>query len=137
MGEREGLCLAKRGSVTISFIDKMYPILYTDVYGGDFCSFEGLWYTIANMQDLVGFALPFIVDVINKKFPDSPVRFIIVLLSCIGAATLLNLDKLQSGDWGEILGKVGIIFTESQIIYHLYWKDSQARFKVFGAMKSF
>ena len=89
------------------------------------------------MQDLVGFALPFIVDFVTKKTSSSVIRFVITVLSCVGAATLLNLDKLQSGEIGEILGKTGIIFTESQVVYRLYWKDSHARFKVFGEMKSF
>ena len=89
------------------------------------------------MSDLAGFALPFIVDFVNKNFSSSSVRFIITFLSCIGVAALLNMEKLQSGDWGELLGKIGLIFTESQIVYHLYWKESHLRFKTFGEMKSF
>ena len=89
------------------------------------------------MQDLVGLALPFIADFVNKKIPYSNIRFLLSILLSIGAALLLNVDKLRGGDWNELLGKVGLIFTESQIVYRLYWKNSHARFKVFGRMQSF
>lgn len=84
------------------------------------------------MQDLVGFVIPFFIDFINKHVENSTVRFIISLVSSFVVAALLNLDKLQSGSWDELLGKTGLVFAEAQVVYKLYWEKSTLRENVLG-----
>lgn len=84
------------------------------------------------MQDLVGFVLPFFVDFINKNVANSQLRFAVSLLAAAVVATVLNLDKLQSGSWEELLGKIGLVFAEAQLVYKLYWEKSAVRENVLG-----
>lgn len=82
------------------------------------------------MTDLIGFVLPFFIDIINRKISNSKARFIVSMLVCAVVALLLNLDKLQSGDVGSLLGSIGIIFTEAQLVYKAYWEKSKIRAKL-------
>lgn len=79
------------------------------------------------MTDLIGFVMPFFIDFVNGKIVDSKVKFAVSLLSCIAVAVVLNLNKLLANDVGSVLTSAGIIFSEAQIAYKLYWEKSQLR----------
>lgn len=83
-----------------------------------------------NLQDLVGLILPFLIDFVNRNIANSNLKFLVSMVACAGVAVLLNLDKLQSGSFEELLGKAGLIFTEAQVVYKLYWEKSQIRAKM-------
>lgn len=79
------------------------------------------------MTDLIGLVMPFFIDYINRNIANSSVRFVISLVSCLIVAALLNLQKLTGGDVSGVLASAGIIFTEAQAVYKLYWDKSQLR----------
>ena len=78
-----------------------------------------------NLGVLIGFILPPFIDLVNAKVSNSTVKFWISLGVCFVIGLLTNLDKI--GNPEELLGNLGIIFAQSQIIYHTYWEKSKAR----------
>lgn len=84
------------------------------------------------MQNLIGLILPPLVDVINSKVANSNIRFLISIAICLVVACLSNIDKIKAGDWNSLLANAGIIFTEAQVVYKLYWDKSKVRERMFG-----
>lgn len=79
------------------------------------------------MENLIGFILPPIIDLINKRVPKSNLRYIISLLVCLIIAAVLNVKELQFGNSESFLVSFGLIFGEAQTVYKLYWSESKAR----------
>ena len=88
---------------------------------------------IANVaKDYVGIVMPFFIDLINRKITNSNWKFVVSLVLCLVVAVVVNLNQLLGGDITVVIGKIGLVFTEAQIIYKLYWMNSQARTKLIG-----
>jgi len=79
------------------------------------------------MQDLIGIILPGFIDLINRNVKNSTLRYWIAFGVSVVVAVALNLDKLQSGSWEELAGKIGLVFTEAQIVYKGVWEDLGVR----------
>lgn len=82
------------------------------------------------IQNLVGFALPLVIDFINKRVADSKLRFVVSVLVCLVTGVLFHLDKLHKPE--DLLVNSAIIFAEAQLIYKLYWEKSTPREKIFN-----
>lgn len=80
-----------------------------------------------NATFYVGLAMPPIIDIINKDVKNSKERFFVTLLVCITAGLVLRWNDLTAGNTEELLGAMGVIFMESQAVYRLYFKNSNAR----------
>jgi hypothetical protein len=76
--------------------------------------------------------LPVLIDYLNQYIPDARARFLVSVLVCISITSLLNLDKLITGDWAGLIGTIGLVFTQAQIMYKLYWEKSDARVAIYG-----
>ena len=77
------------------------------------------------MNELIGFILPPIIDLINKKIANSRTRFVVSLVLCVLVAVGVNYKNMTFGS--ELLASVALIFTEAQFVYNLYWKKSLVR----------
>ena len=94
--------------------------------------------------NLIGFILPPVIEVLNKDIPSDkkiniglgrfsfPVeeKFLATLSICLCAAAVLNIQKIAVGSPEEVITSFGLIFTESQAVYRLYFKDSWLREKI-------
>lgn len=76
---------------------------------------------------LVGFILPPFIDVVNKRVESAKMRFFISLIVSLIAAVAITYPSLSIGDVNGLLVALTIVFTEAQIVFSLYWKDSEAR----------
>lgn len=82
---------------------------------------------IDNAPALVGFILPPFVDIVNKDVKNETERFYVSVFLCLVAACLLHWKELAYGNPEQFAVWVGIIFTESQTTYNLYFKHSNLR----------
>ena len=83
------------------------------------------------MRDIIGIVLPPIIDLVNQKVASAQARFWIAMVFCVVVAFLANIEEFVNLDWNVMLGKVALIFTESQIIYKVYWEKATLRDKLF------
>jgi hypothetical protein len=79
------------------------------------------------MENLIGFILPPVIDIINVKISNVTLKFWVSFIVCLAVAVIFNLDKLTLADLPTLLGNVGIIFSEAQIVYKTYWANSSLR----------
>lgn len=86
-------------------------------------------YVIAHSSELVGFTLPVFVDIMNRRVSkdQETLRFLISFLICLVTATFLKWSSLQAGNPEELFSTLALIFTESQVTYRLYFKNSALR----------
>lgn len=82
--------------------------------------------------DLVGVLLPPIIEILNKDIAKEKVteRFLGSMAICFVVALLLKWNSLMTGSPEELVTSFGIIFTESQVIYNLYFKKSFIKAKI-------
>ena len=85
---------------------------------------------IANAPHLVGFLMPPIVEVLNKDVKGANERFLVTVFVCLLAATILHWNELIYGSPEQLLASAGIIFTESQVVFKLYFQNSWVRWKI-------
>jgi hypothetical protein len=78
------------------------------------------------ISNLIGFVLPPFIDLINVKIANNVIKFWISMAVCVLIGVATNLDKLTT-DPDKLLANIGLIFAESQVVYHTYWKQSTAR----------
>lgn len=83
---------------------------------------------------LIGFLIPPLVTVVNQKITNSKVKFMMTMLVCFVVAGLLNIQKLAtSNSWVDIeafLNSLLLMFSESQVVYRLYFKGSTLEAKI-------
>ena len=79
------------------------------------------------MNDLIGLVLPPVIDLVNHKVSNSAVKVLITVVISLLVGVLLNLDKLNLNNAGDILQAGLVVFGSAQITYQLYWKDSLDR----------
>lgn len=90
---------------------------------------SGAW-ILDNSQDLVGFIIPILVELLNKEVKDEKERFIVTLLACLAAATMLKWRELSMGSVEAVLVSASIIFIQAQVVFKLYFKSSILRAKI-------
>lgn len=86
------------------------------------------------MLNLVGFLLPALIDLINRKIDDSDVRFWVSVLVCVLVGSLiatLDTNGFESLGLREILESIAVhamaMFGEAQLVYKKAWEDSDVR----------
>ena len=79
------------------------------------------------MNDLIGLVLPPVIDLINHKVSNSAVKVLLSLAISLIVGALLNLDKLNVKDAGDVLQAGLVVFGSAQVTYQLYWKKSLDR----------
>ena len=88
-------------------------------------------YIYNHAGEFAGVVVPLIADFLNRNVPKTEEyarqRFFITLLTCLGMATFVKWGALQAGDPEQLLGSLAVIFTESQLMYKLYFKESAVR----------
>ena len=87
-------------------------------------------FIIANAPNLVGFLIPPVVEVLNKDVHGANERFLVTVFTCLLAATILHWGELLYGSPEQLLTSAGIIFTESQVVFKLYFQNSWVRWKI-------
>lgn len=80
------------------------------------------------MEQFIGFFLPPVIDLINRNISNSKIKFWISMLISVVVAVIIKWQDLNN--FQEVLGSIGIIFAEAQIIYKTWWKDSGIRGRV-------
>ena len=78
-----------------------------------------------HIQDLLGFLLPPLVDLINARIADSRVRYWVSMIICFAVGILVNLQSIH--DPKELFANAALVFTSAQITYHSFWEKSDTR----------
>lgn len=83
---------------------------------------------------MIGFLLPAVIDLFNRKIQDSDVRFWVSVLVCVGVGAFLA--TLETNGFGgmtyvaiaELIAvKAMAMFGMAQISYKKVWEDSEVR----------
>lgn len=82
------------------------------------------------LTNLVGFVMPPVIDIVNRRIVNAKVRFLVSMCICVLLAVVMHAKELTSGNYAYLASTVGVIFTEAQVIYNLYWKESALRARV-------
>lgn len=91
---------------------------------------ETIQFLFANADALVGFILPPLIDFLNREVPTSKGRFFVTILTTVGVTAFLNWDHIAYGNPELFLSSAALIFTESQVVYKMYFEDSYIRSKL-------
>lgn len=76
---------------------------------------------------VVGFGMPFLVEVINRDIKNSNIKFGVTVLLCVVVAALLHIPQLVTGSIEGLLSSITLIFAESQVVWKLYFEASTLR----------
>ena len=87
-------------------------------------------FIITNAPQLVGFAMPPLVEVLNKDVHGKTERVLVTLFACFFAALLLKWNDLLYGSAEDVFTSAGLIFGESQVMFKLYFENSWLRWKI-------
>lgn len=81
---------------------------------------------------LVGIVLPPLIDVVSKRIPSESMRFVVACAMClvVGGAVAYLKGDLTAGNQIGTVSTITIVFTESEVIFNLYWKNSFLRSKL-------
>jgi hypothetical protein len=85
---------------------------------------------ISGALQLIGIIIPPLVEVINKDVKSQNERFLVTVVVCFLAAVFLKWNDIVYGSFADVLTSFGIVFTESQVVYKLYFRDSAIRYKI-------
>ncbi len=77
-----------------------------------------------NSTDFIGVLLPPVIQLMVYEEADEKKRFLATILICLFASVFLNFNKITLNSWQELLTTFTLIFSESQIVYKLYFKES-------------
>ena len=93
-------------------------------------------FILQNPEALFGLVLPVFIDIFNREVPKEreTERFLVTLFVCFVTAVFFNLNEILINSWAGALASFGIIFTESQAVYKLYFKESVLRSKLIERM---
>lgn len=86
----------------------------------------------SNAPDLIGIVIPVLISYLNREVVSGKERFIVTIMTCLGASTILNWQNLVYGSPEQVLISAGIIFTESQVVYKMYFEKSVLNLKISG-----
>lgn len=79
---------------------------------------------VNNSVELLGFILPPVVQILNKDVHTERERFIVSLIICLMSALVVKWNELITGDTEDMMVYAMLIWTESQVIYRMYFKTS-------------
>lgn len=84
------------------------------------------------MWELIGFLLPPLIDMVNRKIGDSDARFWVSVLLCgiVGVGVNYLDNGMMFGPIDEIAKSIMAVFGISQLVYHGGWKNSNVRDKM-------
>lgn len=85
---------------------------------------------IENAPYLVGFIMPPFVEFLNKDVRKEHERYIVAMLSCFIVAIFIHWNDIANGRPEHFVFYAGLIFTESNTIFKLYFADSWIRGKM-------
>lgn len=85
---------------------------------------------IANAPFLVGFVMPPFVEVLNRDVKGKGAQAVIAFLACFLAAVLLHWNEIAFGNPEQVVAITGIFFTESHLLYKLYFERSSIRYRI-------
>ena len=77
--------------------------------------------------DLVGFALPPVVEFLGRDVKRENEKFWLTMMVCLLAGVLLKWNQLVAGDPEQVIIWGAIVFAQSQIVFKTYFKDSRLR----------
>lgn len=82
--------------------------------------------------DLVGIVMPPIIEILNKDIAKEKTteRFLASMAICFVVALILKWNSLMAGSPEQLIASFGIIFTESQVVYNIYFKKSFIKEKI-------
>ena len=81
-------------------------------------------------QNLIGFILPPVVDLVNKFFSNSTVRLFVSMAICVVVGVAVRLGKIHTLE--DLVANSAIIWAEAQITYQIYWKNAGSRTVITG-----
>lgn len=84
-------------------------------------------FIVNNAQELVGIALPLVVEFLNRDVHKEGERFVVTVVTCVVAAIALKWQELTYGSPEAVLTSASVIFLQSQAVFKLYFKDSNLR----------
>jgi hypothetical protein len=80
------------------------------------------------MNDVVllasGIVIPPIVSFIKKTSWPSRVKFLLSIGVAFAVASAVLAGQGEFGSWSEFVGKVSLVWAESQVIYQLYFDET-------------
>lgn len=82
------------------------------------------------IEILAGQLMPLLIDVVNKKVPNTKLRYVIAINACLLLGVAFNYDKLSVKDIPQVLESFAIIFTSAQTAYKLYYENSHVQAKI-------
>ena len=74
-----------------------------------------------------GFLLPPVMDYIGKDVKDDNERFLAILLLCFIYTCLIDFQDIKYGNLSALVLSMTFIFTQTQVMFKLYWKKSTKR----------
>ena len=80
-----------------------------------------------SITNAIGFLLPPLIDIVNRKIENDIWRFIISMVICVVVGVILNIGSIVPFDGEKLLSSIALIFTTAQITYTTYWKESGNR----------
>lgn len=86
-----------------------------------------LLYVVNHPAEFIGFAMPLVVDYVNKDVHSKRERFIVSMIATILVTLLLNWQKLIYDTPADFGWSLALIMAESQITYKFYFKNSWVR----------
>src|SRR3990167_190652 len=96
---------------------------------------NSVWaWIVVNAPGFGGVILPLVVTILNTNVTDSRAKFGMTLFACLVGGILYNLGELgtqtawESGE--AVLGSLALLFTQSQIVYRLFFKGSTLETKL-------
>lgn len=79
----------------------------------------------STLLPLLGFILPYPLKLITSKVKSSSIRFIITMLLCVAVAISIHANDLKYQTPADLFVTLALIFTESQVVYHLLIKEDK------------
>lgn len=88
------------------------------------------------MEIVVGVIAMFVADVINRKIDNSRLRFLLIVVLSLVGGLLTVLTQIKVATPQEIIASASMVFTTSQVLYKLLYKDSSLQGKIRGTTSS-
>jgi hypothetical protein len=82
------------------------------------------------LEILAGQLMPILIDLVNKRVPNSKVRYVIAINACLILGALFNYDRLSLENIPKVLESFATIFTSAQTAYKLYYENSHVQAKI-------
>lgn len=84
-------------------------------------------FIMLHRSELIGVPLVILIDYLNKDVKSEYAKFFVSMFACFIAALFLKFDSLLYGSPTEALSSWTLIFSQTQIVFKLYFKNSGIR----------